>query len=102
VGRLPLVAVLQWLVGAGQCLSRYLICERLFEVLGQAVQPCGWTVPVSPEPGFGAGFSLHRHLPSKLGFPVGSTGGLRLPATPGDVLHELGEVASGVQVTVNP
>jgi hypothetical protein len=49
-----------------------------------------------------AGFSLHRGLPECSGTYVRSTSVLRLPATLGDVLHELGEVASGVQVTVDP
>jgi hypothetical protein len=52
--------------------------------------------------GPGAGFSLHRHLPSRLGLLVGSTSVWRLPATLGDVLHELGEVTSGIQVAVDP
>jgi hypothetical protein len=48
----------------------------------------------------GAGFSLHCHLPSKLGLLVGSTSGLCLPATLGDGLHKLGQVAGGIQVTI--
>ena len=50
----------------------------------------------------GAGFPLRCHLPSELGLLVGSTGVLRLPATLGDVLCEFGEVAGGVQVSVDP
>src|SRR5215217_3375034 len=47
-----------------------------------------------------AGFPLHGHLPGKLGLMVGSTGVLRLPATLGDVLRELGKIAGGIQVAV--
>ena len=50
----------------------------------------------------GAGLLLRGHLPSELGLTVGSTGVYRLPATPGDVLHEIGEVAGGVEITVDP
>jgi hypothetical protein len=81
-------------------MNRYLIGERLCQMPDQAVQHCGWPVPDLPSLRL-AGFSLHRHLPSKLGLPVGSTSGLRLPATLGDGLHELGEVTGGVQVTIH-
>ena len=61
------------------------------------------SVPVScPLQKRAAGFPLYGHLPSKLGLTVGSTGVFRLPATLGDVLCELGEVAGGVQVPVEP
>jgi hypothetical protein len=49
---------------------------------------------------FGAGFSLQRGPPGEAGSYVRSTGVLRLPATLGDVLCELGQVAGRVQVPV--
>jgi hypothetical protein len=50
----------------------------------------------------GAGFLLRSHQPSRLGLTVGSTGVYRLPVTLGDVLREIGEVAGGVEITVDP
>lgn len=51
-------------------------------------------------PRWAAGFSLHRGLPDRAGSYVRSTSVSRLPATLGDVLRELSEIAGGVQVTV--
>jgi hypothetical protein len=59
-------------------------------------------VPVLSGRQSSAGFSLHHGLPEGSGTYVRSASVSRLPATPGDVLRELGEVAGGIQITVDP
>src|ERR671913_324006 len=50
---------------------------------------------------FGAGFSLRCGQPDWAGSYVHSTSVYSLPATPGDVIYQLGEVSGGVEVSVD-
>jgi hypothetical protein len=53
-------------------------------------------------PQWAAGFSLRCGPPGQARSYVRSTSVWRLPATLGDVLHKLSEVAGSVQVSVEP